>query len=211
MRGTERRPPVRMVHYKPALSAKLVPDCKCRTNCAARIAGRRLHVNASKGRHPPHLSIGNGVHRAAARQREVGESRSLLQTTEQVKERFLVHGLRGTSNVSMAVLERLVRQTPRPEEILERGGKQVAEFRRPVRPFISYVLTMVAEEFQIEFEATSGEQAHNLAHGVDQPEMAIRREAHHLIFVAIMRKAEILRERLIENTERMRKIHAAIS
>ena len=70
---------------------------------------------------------------------------------------------------------------------------------------------MMAEEFQIELEATPGEQAHNLAHGVDQQGTAVRRKPHHLVLIAIMRKAEILRERLIENTERMRKIHAAMS
>ncbi len=70
---------------------------------------------------------------------------------------------------------------------------------------------MVAKEFQIKLELTCREQAHNLAHGLDEQGMAIRRKAHHLVFVAIMRKSEVLRECLIENTERMRKIHAAMN
>src|SRR5262249_24481290 len=37
----------------------------------------------------------------------------------------------------------------------------------------------------------------------------VRRESHDLVLVAVMREAEILRERLVEDAERMRKRHAA--
>ena len=39
---------------------------------------------------------------------------------------------------------------------------------------------------------------------------AVRREPHHLVLVAIVGKAEILGQRLIEDAERMREIDAAV-
>ena len=84
-----------------------------------------------------------------------------------MKERFLVDGLRGTSDVAMAALERLIRQTSRPEKILECGREQVAEFRRSVRPFIRNVLAMVAEKLLIELKTSRRLQTNNLAHDVD--------------------------------------------
>ena len=39
---------------------------------------------------------------------------------------------------------------------------------------------------------------------------AVGRKPHHLVLVAIMRKAEILRERLIEDAERMWEIYSAM-
>src|SRR5450830_1642086 len=47
---------------------------------------------------------------------------------------------------------------------------------------------------------------HDLPHLAYEARLAIGRKAHHLVFVAVARKAEILRQRLIEDTERMRKI-----
>ena len=80
LRSAERRPPIGMVHHERALAAELVPDRECRADRAARIAGRRLNVDPSKWRHPPHLAVGDGVHRTAAGQREIGQSGTLLQT-----------------------------------------------------------------------------------------------------------------------------------
>ena len=168
IRSAERRPPIGMVHHERALAAELVPDSKCRANGAARIAGRRLHVDAPKRRHPPHLAVGDGVHRTAAGQREVGQSAALLQHAEKMKECLLIHRLDRAGDVAMAILERVGRQAPRPQQLLERRRKQIAELGRSVRPLIGHVFAMMAEEFQIELEAAVWKQAHNLAHGVEE-------------------------------------------
>ena len=46
-----------------------------------------------------------------------------------------------------------------------------------------------------------------LAHGIEVGSLTVWSEPHHLVLVAIVRKAEILRQRLVEYAERMRKIH----
>ena len=187
-----------------------MPNSKCRADGAARIAGRRLYVDASEWCHPPHLAVGDGVHRTTAGQREVGQSAALLQHVEKMKECLLIHRLDRSGDVAMAILKRVGRLPPRPQQLLERRRKQIAELRRSVRPLIGHVFAMMAEEFQIELEAAVWKQAHNLPHGVQKRGAAVRRKSHHLVLVAIMRKAEILRERLIEDAERMREIYSAV-
>ena len=104
----------------------------------------------------------------------------------------------------MAILERIGRLAAWPKQLLERRRKQIAELRRAVHPLISDVLAMVAEKAQIELESAVWEQAHDLAHGVQECGLAVGSKPHHLVLVAVVRKAEILRQRLIKDAERMR-------
>src|SRR5207245_2230172 len=67
-----------------------------------------------------------------------------------------------------------------------------------------------AEELEVEPEAAVRLQMNDLAHGVEEGCAPIGGEPHHLVIVAIVRKAEILRKRLIKHAERMREIHAAL-
>ena len=46
-----------------------------------------------------------------------------------------------------------------------------------------------------------------LAHGIEVGRLTVWSEPHDLVLVAVVRKAEILRERLVEYPERVRKIH----
>src|SRR5262245_38541173 len=110
----------------------------------------------------------------------------------------------------MPILKRVGRLAPRPQQVLKRGRKQIAELGRSVRPLIGHVFAMVAEEFQIELKAAVWKHAHKLAHGAQERGAAVRREPHHLVLVAIMRKPKILRECLIEDAERMWEIYSAI-
>src|SRR5207253_2286770 len=110
----------------------------------------------------------DGVHCTASGEREVGHFSALLQDAKQVKECLLVHRLGRPSDVTMTVLDGIGRQPTRPKQMLERGGKQIAQFWRSARPLIWNVLAMMAKELQIEREATTREQAHNLAHRVKE-------------------------------------------
>ena len=124
-----------MVHHECALTAKLVPNSKRRANGAACIACRRLHVDAPERRHPPHLAVGDGVHRTTAGQRKVGQSTALLQYAEKMKECLLIHCLGRSGDVAMPIIERVGRQAPRPQQLFERRRKQIAELGR-TRPSI---------------------------------------------------------------------------
>ena len=62
---------------------------------------------------------------------------------------------------------------------------------------------MVPEIFQIEL--VSVPQMHDLAHLTHKCRLAVGREPHDLVLVAVMGKAEVLGERLVEDAERVRK------
>src|SRR5580704_2752940 len=53
-------------------------------------------------------------------------------------------------------------------------------------------------------------ESHNVAKHVERFRLAIRRQAHHLIFVAIFQESEILRDRAVVKTKRMRECDRAV-
>src|SRR4051794_8975138 len=69
---------------------------------------------------------------------------------------------------------------------------------------------MVPEIFQIQLEGAVVEQVDDTPHLVQPSRLAVGREPHDLVLVAVMREAEKLRHRLVENAERMREIHPAV-
>jgi hypothetical protein len=73
-----------------------------------------------------------------------------------------------------------------------------------------HVLAMMPEVTQIQTERAVLAHAHDLAHGVEELWFAVGRQAHHLVFIAEVRKAKVLCERRIEDPERMRKVDASI-
>ena len=174
-----------------------------RADGAARIACRRLHIDAPERRHAPDLAVGDGIHGAAAREREIGRAEALLHVFDQMKERLLVHRLNRAGDVAVTILERIVGLAARAQQFLERWRKQIAELRRAVGPLIGDTLAMMPEIGEIERIAAIG-LSDDLAHGVHEGGLAVRRKPHDLVLVAVMRKAEILGERLIEDAERMR-------
>ena len=111
----------------------------------------------------------------------------------------------------MPILERIGRLAARPEQLLERRREQIAELRRAVGPLIGDLLLVMAEIRRGRARSVpSGFKPHDLAHGVHGGRLAVGSKPHHLVLVAVVRKAEILRQRLIEDAERMRKIDAAV-
>ena len=107
-----------MVHHEIAFAPQLMPDGERRPNCAARIAGRRLYVDPSERRVSSNLAVGDGVHRTAARQREICQPGASLQIPEEVKECLLIHRLGRASDVIVAVFEPIARRAARPQQML---------------------------------------------------------------------------------------------
>jgi len=68
---------------------------------------------------------------------------------------------------------------------------------------------MMAEIFEVELVAIA--QMHDLAHLGHARGRAVGRKPHHLVLVAVMGKAEILRERLVEDAERVREMHPPLN
>src|SRR5947209_16339896 len=88
----------------------------------------------------------------------------------------------------------------RPEKIDERMAIKGADFRRAIFPRVGNVADMVPEKFQIQPEGSVGTNPHDLAKRIEKGRLAVGREAHHFVFVAIIRKPEELGQRGIKNT-----------
>ncbi len=152
-----------MIHDEAALPSEPVPEGEGGTDGAARITRRRLHIDAPKGSRPPYLAIGNGVHRAPASQRDIGQTGTTLQRLDQIEKRLFVHGLDRPCDVPMAVEQGIFSAAARTQELFERGREQVVELRRAGRPLIGDRLPVMTKVFQVELEAIF--HAHDLAHG----------------------------------------------
>ena len=98
-----------------------MPDRERRTDRAARITSRRLYVDPSERRVSSNFAVRDGVHCTAARQREICESRPLLQIPEEVKECLLIHRLGRARDVIVAVFEPIGRCAARSQQMLQCG------------------------------------------------------------------------------------------
>src|SRR5262249_27225612 len=113
-------------HHERALPAELVPNGKGRADGAARIAGRRLYVHARNGVIHRTLPLTTEFYRTASGHRDVSPQRSCRTPS------------------------RCGWEGPRPQQMLERGRKQIAELGRSIRPLIGHILEIVTEEPEIE-------------------------------------------------------------
>src|SRR5262249_33233596 len=71
-------------------------------------------------------------------------------------------------------------------------------------------LPVVAKECEVELEAAAIRQFDDLAHLAETSGRPIGRQAHDLVFVAVMRKSQVLRQRLVKDAERMREMDPAL-
>ena len=202
------------------------PSTKC-ARCAARACARSRRPRRSRRRHRPprtarrrcwngvrsqHLAVGDRVHGAAAGEREARRRRSARAARPADGRR--------PPRTSPAPSARCRDAAPRaassgrargPEQLLQRVASTA---RRPagVPSFHWYatLLAVMAEVAQVELEGAVVLELHDLPHRVDEARLAVGREPHHLVLVAVVREAEILRQRLVEDAERMREVDAAV-
>ena len=123
-----------------------------------------------------------------------------------MEERFLIHRLDRAGDVAMPILERIGRLAPWPEKVFQRRREQIAELRRVIAPLVRDLRSMVAEILKVQPKGPIRQEMDKLAHGLEVRRLAVWSEPHHLVFVAIVRKPEILRERLVKHSERVRKV-----
>src|SRR5581483_11822632 len=89
-------------------------------------------------------------------------------------------------------------------------GIEHRERRLAALPGIRDTLPGMAKVSEIETERFALPRHDHFAQGIDLGRLPVRREPHDLVFVAVMREAEVLRERLVEDPERMREVHLVL-
>ena len=127
-----------------------------------------------------------------------------------MKERLFIHRLHRTGDIAVPLLERFFRPTPGAQQLLERRREEIAEFRRAGGPRIGDALPVMPEIGEIERKGAILCQFDDLAHRLHVRRRPVRREAHHLVLVAVIGKAEILGQSLIEDAERVREIYPTL-
>ena len=184
-----------------------MPDDECRTDRATGIARRRLHVDLLNGVIASHLAIGDRVHGAAAGDRHGIQPMTRMQRIQQMEKGLLIHRLHRAGDVPVPLCP-----AARPSRAPARADPP-APGRTASRPPASRPPTRIrsspcdgGSSRASSRNEPSSCSLHDPAHLVQIPRLAVRREPHHLVFVAVMRKAEILRQRLVKDAERMRKI-----
>src|ERR1022692_1307549 len=137
-------------------------------------------------------------------------STACLQQRNQVEEGLLIHRLHRAGDVAVALLERILWASARAEQIFQRLREEIGKRRRASLPGVGRLVAVMAEVGEVQLEAAVRSELHDLAHLVQLAGLAVRREAHHLVLIAIVREAEILGQRLVEEPKRMREVDAPL-
>jgi len=83
-------------------------------------------------------------------------------------------------------------------------------YRFPTVEPINLGIFVMIEVGQIQLEPALWQQTYNFVHGVQVDRFSIGREPHDFVLVTVIGKSEILGDRFVKGTKRMRKIHTPI-
>ncbi len=193
-----------VLHHEPARMAELlVPDVVGGADGDARVAGRRLDEHLLERRLRPDPPVRDRVQRDAAREADPRDSRALPQSPDEVEVDLLEHRLerRGDVLVQRVSSDAGSRAGPKSSSMPRR--EEPADRRRPLVPAHVHAFLVVDEEVEVELEDVAL-RTHDPPHLVEKARRAVRREAHHLALVAVLREAEPLGDRGVEDPERVR-------
>ncbi len=169
------------------------------------VARGRLNEDLAKGRLLADLAVGDAVHRAAASEAEAGAARGFLHVAQHVERRVLERGLQRRSDRFVLGVERLVVPARRPEQRLQLRREDRAERRLAILPGHLHALGPVPEVREVQLEAAFIFQLNQRRDFPYVPRFAVGSQAHHLELVAVVGKAEVLRDGQVEEAKRMGK------
>ena len=123
-----------------------------------------------------------------------------------MEKRFFIHRLDRASDVAVSILERIGRLAAWPKKIFQRRREQIAELRRVIVPLVRDLRSVMAEIIKVQPEGPIRQKTNQFAKLVEVGRFAVWSKSHHLVFIAVVREPEILRQRLVEHPKRVRKI-----
>ena len=190
-------------HGAAGLTEHVMGDVERGAERRAVVRGGWLDEDLLEGRLLPDLPVGDAVHSTPASKAEPGEPRPHIEAVQYVEGGLLVDSLEGRGERLVLRLERILRPPGRAQESLELGRVDRAHRRLAVVPRHAHAFRVVAEVAQVQLEPAAGHEMDQLAEPGDVARLAVRREPHHLILVAVLGEAEVLREGEIEESQRM--------
>ena len=195
-----------ILHERARLIEDAVPDVKGAAKRRSIVGRAGGDVNVFKGRLRGHLAIGDGVHRASAREADVLRSRLVGQSPKQVHDDLFGDDLQAFGNI-VVPLGRLTPRIARRAKLLRKAiAGEWLDGGRPVVPGHLDAPFVMFEVVQVELKAVS-RRLDQLAEEVGKFRLAIRGKAHHLVLVAIVGKAQVHGDGGVEEPKRVRVVH----
>src|SRR5688572_17643514 len=68
----------------------------------------------------------------------------------------------------------------------------------------------MSEVIEVQAKRSVGLKMRNVAHLLEIPMLAVRRQAHHFVFVAVMRDTGVLSDRFVEDPQGVREVNFAV-
>src|ERR1043166_4830902 len=126
-----------------------------------------------------------------------------MKLIQEMKGDFFKTQLQTGGHVAIAFGEICAGRTWWPPHPRERLRKYLSHVRRSVIPGHLNPARRMQKIIEVEAEAPVLFGAHNLAKLIDVSRLAIRRESHHLAFIAIVRKPQKLRGGRVNDSQRV--------
>ena len=153
------------------------------------------------------LAVHDAVERHAAGEAEIVDARSLVELPQHPEDDLLEPSLEGRRHVLVVRLQRPVAAS-RSEVAFHRRAPERRQLGRPAVPRHRGALDVVPEVVEAELvaEAVAPDDP---AEDVQVLRLPVGGEAHHLVLVAVLGEAEVLRDGRVEDAERVRERHLA--
>ena len=192
-----------------ARAAELVPDRDTPRRSRRRRRRPPLHVDPPERRARVDLAVGHRIH-ARSRRRAQRSSSGSARAARRAGGRRPPRTSPAPSARCRGGAARAARPAARagPSSASSAGANSVPTDGLAAVPLVVDLLAVMAEVVEVELEGPVVAQPHDLAHRVEVARLAVGREAHHLVLVAVVREAQVLRERLVEDAERVREVDA---
>ena len=180
-----------------------------RANGGPSIVRCGLNVHVSKVRSLEDHAISHAIQRHSACQANRCRARLLLNKIQHRKVVLFEHRLHGCGEVLVALLDFGPGHARFAKNLCHLVRKDRAQSRFPAIPSHLHALAVMCEVVQIQ-AALISLGADQAPHLFGKARLAISGEAHHLVFVAVLGKAEKLRKSGVEKAQRVRESDGAV-
>src|ERR1700686_2153276 len=202
------RTPVRVIHHERArLSENLIPHVERRPHGEAAITGSGMNVDLLKPGGVKNFSVGDAIESHAAGETHRLHACSFGELAQHPEINFFEARLQRGSEITVALLERLIRTAYRSEVASHFGREQFSKSGGLVGfgPAHFRSGAMMGEVVEAETETVGARlfvKADDIAKSFKIIGLTVGAKAHHFVFIAEFQEAEILRDSAVKKSQR---------
>src|ERR1700722_3502074 len=180
--------------------------CERRPYRQSRVPCSWLNVNAFKWRPVEYLSIRKAIERNAPRQAQRFLPGFFCQGAPVRRENFFQRSLHASGYIPVPLIERFSFFTRGPQPLFQISRKEPAKYWCPIcfSPTHVRALALMREIFQAQVERQRPVGMDDEQKLLQKFRLAVSRQAHHFVFVAEFPEADVLGQRGVIHSQRMR-------